>query len=60
LRSLMQFIDMAEHPYAVRIYSGKLLISKETTLNGKPFYLLNLPFYLINKIENYIAYMIEN
>jgi len=59
LRSLMQFIDLSEHNYAVRIYSGKYFISNEKTISGKQFYLLNLPFYLINKIEDYLKILLS-
>jgi len=59
LRSLHQFVDRSPHPYAIRIYSGKLSINKHNTIKGTPYKLLNLPFYLINKINEYIMYMID-
>ncbi|MGE5496993.1 MAG: ATP-binding protein [Syntrophothermus sp.] len=59
LRSLFEFIDRAPHQFAVRIYSGMLSIEKEKTIKGKEFILLNLPFYLINKIDKYIELMME-
>ena len=58
LRSLHQFIDMAPHHFAVRIYSGKFSIDKTKTLQGKEFYLLNLPFYLISKLDDYLKLMV--
>jgi predicted AAA+ superfamily ATPase len=60
LRSLHQFIDISQHPFSVRIYSGKLSIDKEKTINGKSYYLLNLPFYLIGKIDSYLDWFINN
>lgn len=60
LRSLMAYIDIAPHIYAVRVYSGKLSIEKTKTLNNKEFILLNLPFYLISKIHHYIEKMIAD
>ena len=60
LRSLNLFMDMAPHSIAVRIYSGKLLLTKSKTNNGKIFTLLNLPFYLLNKIELYLTKLREN
>ncbi len=60
LRSLHQFIDLAPHPFAVRIYSGKFSIEETQTLSGKPFYLLNLPFYLISRLDGYLRLMIDN
>ncbi len=60
LRSLHQFIDRAPHNYAVRIYSGRLEINQVKTLNGKEYSLLNLPFYLIGSIAEYLKWMISN
>jgi predicted AAA+ superfamily ATPase len=59
LRSLHQFIDKAPHSWAVRIYSGKFGIEKAGTIAGKQFWLLNLPFYLINQLPDYLDYMVE-
>lgn len=59
LRSLMEFIDSASHNFAVRIYSGNYSIEKVQTIKGKPFILLNLPFYLISQIEKHINFMID-
>lgn len=60
LRSLHQFIDRCNHPYAVRLYAGKFEISKTRTTGGKPFLLMNMPYYLGTKIPDYIAYFVEN
>ncbi len=57
LRSLMGFIDLAPHGFAVRVYSGKLTFEQAKTTKGKPFTLLNLPFYLLPLIEKYIRKM---
>ncbi len=59
LRSLMEFIDLAPHNFAVRVYSGKFLIEKTKTIKQKEFFLLNLPFYLVSQIEKYIYFMIK-
>ena len=59
LRSLHQFIDNCPHKYAVRIYSGKYSIQKTQTIAGKEYFLLNLPFFLISKIKDYIKLMID-
>ena len=58
LRSLNEFMERASHPYAVRVYSEKLSIYQSKTRTGKPFHLLNLPFYLIHKIEEYLRWFI--
>ncbi len=52
LRSLHQFIDRAPHHYAVRIYSGKFSVEKSKTIAGTQFVLMNLPFYLISRLDD--------
>lgn len=60
LRSLHQFIDRCPHNFAVRIYSGKLEIQNTKTIDGKQFYLLNLPFFLVSKLDEYLGWFFEN
>jgi predicted AAA+ superfamily ATPase len=59
LRSLHEFIDLASHNYAVRIYSGELKVDEVQTVKGKKFYLLNLPFYLAGNIKKYLGWFLE-
>jgi len=54
LRSLIQFIDRADHPYAIRLYAGKLQQDTLQTPAGKTFYLLNLPYYLVGQLQYYL------
>ncbi|TET52033.1 MAG: DUF4143 domain-containing protein [Actinomycetota bacterium] len=56
LRSLHEFIDRTSHTYAVRVYSGRLKIDTIHTIKGKKFFLLNLPFYLIGKLDSYLSW----
>lgn len=51
LRSLHQFMESAPHTIAVRVYQGEYLVQKARTASGKEFTLLNLPFYLVHRIE---------
>ncbi len=51
LRSLHQFIDAAPHRIAVRVWQGKPSIETARTIAGKEFILLNLPFYMVHRIE---------
>ena len=51
LRSLHMFMDSAPHTVAVRIYQGEYLVQKAKTIAGKEFTLLNLPFYMVHRIE---------
>jgi predicted AAA+ superfamily ATPase len=59
LRSLNEFMELTPHPYAIRVYSEKLSITKSVTRTGKEFWLLNMPFYLVHKIEEYCGWFIK-
>ncbi len=54
LRSLNEFMERANHKFAVRVYSEKVSITESKTRLGKKFHLLNLPFYLVHKIDEYL------
>jgi predicted AAA+ superfamily ATPase len=54
LRSLHQYMENAPHKIAVRIYQGEYLVQKARTSTGKEFTLLNLPFYLVHRIDREI------
>lgn len=60
LRSLHQYINLSYEQNkiktAVRFYSGNLSLNKERTLDSKEFLLLNLPFYLIDKVNEYVEW----
>lgn len=56
LRSLHLFMDGAPHNMAVRFYAGEVSITKTSTPQGKPFHLLNLPYYLVSQIEKYLTW----
>jgi len=51
LRSLHQFMDVAPHHLAVRVWQGPYLVEKAKTIAGTEFTLINLPFYLVHRIE---------
>lgn len=60
LRSLHQFIERTSHPYAVRMYAGEFNIENAKTPGGKPYLLMNMPYYLGTKIPEYIDFFIKN
>jgi hypothetical protein len=60
LRSLHQFIEGANHPYAVRVYAGEFKVERTNTPGGTPYFLMNLPYYLGTKIPQYIEYFLGN
>lgn len=54
LKSLHIYMDMATHTMAIRFYAGELSITQAFTLSGKNYNLLNLPYYLVSQIDNYL------
>ncbi len=59
LRSLLGFMDQCSHHYAIRIYAGKFEVQRIETSLSKPFYLMNLPYFLGTKIPEYIKWFTE-
>ncbi|PIB25751.1 AAA family ATPase [Maribacter sp. 4U21] len=60
LKSLHQFMDRTDHPYAIRIYAGEFKIENSITIEGTPFLLMNLPYYLGTQLPKYIEYFVSN
>jgi len=60
LRSLHQFIDRTNHPYAVRMYAGEFNVIETKTPGGTPYLLMNLPYFLGTKIPDYIRFFVDN
>lgn len=60
LRSLHQFVEESEHPYAIRLYAGNFNVETHKTPNGKPYFLMNLPYYLSTQLTHYIQYFTSN
>jgi uncharacterized protein len=58
LRSLHLFMDKVDHHFAVRCYPGQLRVDKIQTQNNKEYLLLNLPYYLVFKLEEYVAWFV--
>ena len=59
LRSLHLFMDRVDHHFAVRCYPGQLRVDKIQTQNNKEYLLLNLPYYLSFKLEEYIEWFVN-
>lgn len=60
LRSLHQFIERTNHSYGVRLLANHFAVEKATTSNGVPYTLMNLPYYLANKMPEYLKWFLEN
>ncbi|SJZ39682.1 hypothetical protein SAMN04488128_10136 [Chitinophaga eiseniae] len=56
LKSLHLFMDHAPHNMAVRFFAGEISISTIVTPGNKEYYLLNLPYFLISQIEEYLKW----
>lgn len=54
LRSLHQFMDMAPHDIAIRVWTGRYSIDHIKTLKGKPFRLINIPFYYVGQLKSIV------
>jgi predicted AAA+ superfamily ATPase len=59
LRSLHEFVDRCPHGFAVRLYAGSLDLHPARTPAGKPYHLLNVPYFLASKIHEYVDWMME-
>lgn len=60
LKSLHQFMDRVNHPYAIRIYAGEFSVEQhKTPVTEKPYLLMNLPYYLGTKLPEYIAWFVR-
>ena len=54
LRSLLHFLDMSEISVAVRFYAGQFQVEEHKTSTGKPFKLINIPYFLAGKLHGYL------
>jgi predicted AAA+ superfamily ATPase len=60
LRSLHQFIERSNHKYAVRLGSNYFSIEKVKTPAGKPYILMNIPYYAASYIPRYVEWFVRN
>lgn len=52
LRSLHSYMDEAPHGVALRVWSNPFSINEVVTSKGKPFRLVNLPFYYLEALPS--------
>ncbi|MFM2385387.1 MAG: hypothetical protein RL660_144 [Bacteroidota bacterium] len=60
LKSLLQFMDLAPHRTAVRLYRGPILVHEAITPKGKAITLINLPYFLAAYIPLYVQKYWQN
>ena len=58
LRSLHQFVERSGHPYAIRFLRNTFSVERHVTPGGKPYWLMNLPYFLMGRIKEYVAYFL--
>ena len=54
LRSLHLYMEESDSNLAIRLYAGAFSTDDITTLNGKKYKLLNIPYYLAGKLGEYV------
>ena len=60
LRSLHQFVGQANHTYAVRLYSENLKLTTDASVPRGPSYrLLNMPYFLAGKLQDYLEWFLN-
>jgi uncharacterized protein len=60
LRSLMEFVDRADHNIGFRLLAHDVVIENIATIQGKPFRLVNLPYFCAAKIEEYVEWVLRS
>lgn len=56
LKSLHQFMELAPHNMAIRLYAGPTDITEVVTSKDKKYYLLSLPYFLASQIRQYLGW----
>ena len=59
LRSIHQFIDNSDCGFAVRLHAGSPTLEDHKTIAGKPFKLLNLPYFLAGFLRRQLEFFIK-
>ena len=60
LRSLHQFIERSNNNYGVRLSANNFSVEKVRTPAGKPYILMNIPYYASTRIPQYVKWLAEN
>ena len=56
----IQFLEMSEISVAVRFDAGQFQVEDHKTPNGKPFQLINIPYFLAEKLGEYLELYLRN
>jgi len=52
-------MELSDQDFAVRLYSGLIRKQIVSLSSGKKFNLINLPYYLVGEIYNYLDFFIN-
>lgn len=53
-------MDRTNHPYAIRFLRNDFSVKRYKTLAGTPYFLMNLPYFLMGQIREYADYFTRN
>ena len=59
LKSLNLIMENSYHPFAIRVYSGKIRIDQLQLPSGKKYYLYSIPYYLLSRIDDVIERLVR-
>jgi len=59
LKSLNLFMEKGHHPYAIRIYSGKIRVDQVQLQSGKKYHLFSIPYYLLSRLDDVIEWFVS-
>ena len=59
LRSLYQFMNRADHAFALRLYAAPIHRTKASLPDEKTYDLLSLPYFLAGKLHDYLTWLIN-
>ena len=59
LKSLNLFMEKGHHPYAIRIYSGKIRVDQVQLPSGKKYHLFSIPYYLLSRLDDVIEWFVS-
>lgn len=54
LKSLNLFMENSHHPFAIRVYSGKIRMDQIQLPSGKKYLLYSIPYYLLSRLDDVI------
>lgn len=60
IKSLQIYMDEADVNLAIRFYAGDFSVHTAKSMNGKTFYLMNLPYFLATQLTSYVKWFFDS